>query len=273
MTESATNLAAMPALREAAPLARAVTQPMTPMEMLSQAVNNGAGIEVLEKLMALQERWSAGQARKAFDEAIAAAKAEIPVIVKDRTVGFESRKAGASSTNYKHESLGEIARTIDPILAKHGLSYRWRSAQGDGGIAVTCVLSHKDGHFEETMLKAGADNSGNKNSLQAIASTTTYLSRYTLKLALGLATGEGDDDGKAADGPVAISDTQLEELITLADAAKANKGLFCKHFGIVGIAQLPAAKFAEAKALLEAKLRKAEKEAKAQKTEATDESH
>jgi hypothetical protein len=273
MTEPAANIAAMPALRESAPLARAVTQPMTPMEMLSQAVSNGAGIEVLEKLMTLQERWQSGQARRAFDAAIAAAKAEIPVIIKDRTVGFESRRSGASSTNYKHESLGEIARTIDPILAKHGLSYRWRSAQGEGGIAITCVLSHKDGHCEETMLRAGADNSGNKNSIQAIASTTTYLSRYTLKLALGLATGDGDDDGKAADRPATITEAQLEGLIALADAAKANKGLFCKHFGIEGIAQLPVAKFAEAKALLEAKARKVAKAEAAQKPEAANADH
>lgn len=255
MSETGNNLAHMPAVRETA---RAITQPMTPMEMLSQAVSNGAGVEVLERLMSLQERWQAGQARRAFDEAIAVAKAEIPVIIKDRTVGFDSKKPGASSTNYKHESLGEIARTIDPILAKHGLSYRWRSAQGDGGIAVTCVLSHKDGHCEETMLKAGADNSGNKNSIQAIASTATYLSRYTLKLALGLAASEGDDDGRAsAGGSTAITDVQADELIALADEAGAHKGRFCQHFGIDGIAQLSATKFKEAKALLEAKKRKA----------------
>lgn len=253
MTDPATNVAAMPALRESAPLARAVTQPMTPMEMLSQAVSNGAGIEVLEKLMALQERWQSGQARKAFDAAIAAAKAEIPVIIKDRKVGFESKKAGASSTNYKHESLGEIARTIDPILAKHGLSYRWRSAQGDGGIAVTCVLSHKDGHCEETMLKAGADNSGNKNSLQAIASTTTYLSRYTLKLALGLATGDGDDDGKASDGPATITEAQANEIHGLIQETGSDTIKVCKWIGAPSIVDIPASQYAKVIAALKAK--------------------
>jgi hypothetical protein len=40
-----------------------------------------------------------------------------------------------------------------------------------------------------------------KNSLQAIASTTTYLQRYTLKLALGLSVSHDDDgdEGRSTD--------------------------------------------------------------------------
>ena len=57
---------------------------LTPMDMVGRAVASGASIEVVEKLMALHERWEANQGRKAFDEAMAAAKAEIPVIFKSR---------------------------------------------------------------------------------------------------------------------------------------------------------------------------------------------
>ena len=64
---------------------------------------------------------------------------------------------------------------------------------------MTCVLSHRDGYSEETTLTAGADDSGKKNSIQAIGSTTTYLQRYTLKLALGLATQDRDDDGASSE--------------------------------------------------------------------------
>ena len=52
---------------------------------------------------------------------------------------------------------------------------------------MTCVLSHRDGHFEETTLTAGRDDSGKKNAIQQVGSTITYLQRYTLKAALGLA--------------------------------------------------------------------------------------
>ena len=43
---------------------------LTPMEMLSRAVENGQSIDVLDKLMGLQERYEANLGRKAFDEAM-----------------------------------------------------------------------------------------------------------------------------------------------------------------------------------------------------------
>ena len=40
---------------------------LTPLDMLNQAVERGAGLDVLEKLMTLQERWESNNARKAFE--------------------------------------------------------------------------------------------------------------------------------------------------------------------------------------------------------------
>ena len=62
------------------------------MSMLDRAVSSGASIEVLEKLMGLQERYEANQARKSFDNAMAAAKVDIPTIAKNREVDFTSQK-------------------------------------------------------------------------------------------------------------------------------------------------------------------------------------
>jgi hypothetical protein len=168
-------------------------QPITPMEMLNTALTRGADISVLEKLMALQERWEANQARKAFDAAIAEAKGEIGPIVRNAKGHNDKRYADFSA----------IARTVDPILAKHGLTYRFRTEQTDR-IHVTCILSHRDGHSETTTLAGPADNSGSKNAIQAIGSTLTYLQRYSLVQALGLAASN-DDDGKSA-APTADAD-------------------------------------------------------------------
>jgi hypothetical protein len=95
-------------------------QAVTPMDMLDKAIQSGAGLDVIEKFMALQERWEKNQSRKAFDNAMSAAKAEIPNITKNREVDFTSQKG---RTNYRYEDLGEIARVVSPILAKYGLSY------------------------------------------------------------------------------------------------------------------------------------------------------
>lgn len=184
----------------AEPVSLAETNVLTPLAMIDRALSSGASVEVLEKLMGLQERYDANMARKAFDNAVAEAKGEIPAIQKNKHVGFESKRTG-DTTSYSHETLGMIASVVDPILHKHGLSYRYRANQENGRVSVTCVLSHRDGYSEETTLSAGADDSGKKNSIQAIGSTTTYLQRYTLKLALGLATTDKDDDGKTSETP------------------------------------------------------------------------
>ena len=208
---------------------------VTPMDMLNRAVQSGAGLDMVEKLMGLQERWEANQARKAFDKAIAAAKAKIPPITRNAT-GHNSKK---------YADFAAIAKVVDPILSEHGLSYRFRTSQGDR-ISVTCILSHEDGHSEETTLAGPADTSGSKNAIQAIGSTLTYLQRYSLVQMLGLAASN-DDDGKAAAAGDKITEQQAMEI---ADKCKEVSDTFhenfCSYFGIETIADLPAKEYQRA---------------------------
>jgi hypothetical protein len=211
----------------------------TPMTLLNQAVANG-NIELAEKLMGLHERWEKNQARKEFDEAIAAAKAEIPVITKNREVDFTSAKG---RTNYRHEDMAGIARIVDPILGKHGLSYRYRATSSPNEpISVTCIISHRSGHSEETTLQAGRDESGNKNSIQAVGSTITYLQRYSLKAALGLAASN-DDDGKHADAGASITADQLKTLETKFAQVGGVSPATLAYFEVAALADLPAKDF------------------------------
>lgn len=213
---------------------------MTPMEMISAAIDSGQGIEVLDKLMALQERWEANQGRKAFDNAVADAKAAIPPIVKNRK--------GHSG---KYADFHAIASVVDPIIGQHGLSYRFRTEQTADEICVTCVLSHRDGHSETTTLRGPADKSGSKNAIQAIGSTLSYLQRYSLIQALGLAVSD-DDDGLRAGGDT-ITEDQAMELRELAESVGADLAAFCKYLRIEKLADLPASRFAGAVAALEKK--------------------
>lgn len=201
---------------------------MTPMDMLAYAVERNAGIDVLEKLMALQERWERNEARKAFDAAMANAKAELPVVVKNRTADFP-HKDGKGRTSYQYEDLGEIARTIDPILAKNGLSYRFSAtSNANEPITVTCIISHRDGHCERTTLSSGRDDSGSKNAIQSIGSAITFLQRYTLKVALGLAAS-ADDDGAATGIGDALDAQQVEWLQSCIVKVGADIGRFLNY--------------------------------------------
>ena len=123
---------------------------------------------------------------------MSAFKANPPQLHKNKTVDFTSQKG---RTTYKHATLDEVALQIGAGMSPHGLSFRWNTEQLNGKVRVTCILSHKAGHQETVLLEAGADNTGNKNDIQQIGSTITYLQRYTLLAISGMAVQDQDDDG------------------------------------------------------------------------------
>jgi hypothetical protein len=168
----------------------------TPHDLLAMAVQSGANMETLERLMDLQDRWDAKKAKNAFTEAMAEFKKNPPEILKRKLVSFETR--GGDKTEYRHAEIGDVCNAVVSTLGAAGFSHNWQIKQ-ETVVEVTCVVTHRLGHSESVTLKAGADASGGKNAIQAIASTVTYLERYTLLAAVGLATNSMDDDGRGFD--------------------------------------------------------------------------
>lgn len=247
VTDDRPTLAQGEIVVEKAPARRAGagnTTAVNPMQMLALAVKQGVGIDQLTQLMALSERWQAGEARKAFDAAMSDAKAKIKPIIKNRTVDFPSRTEGKARTHYQYEDLAAVAEAIDPILAEVGLSYRHRSKQEAKMLTITCIVSHRAGHFEETSLSAGYDESGNKNSIQGVGSTATYLQRYTLKLALGLAAAK-DDDGNNTDHKRSdtVSEKQAADLKALISEHGLNQARFMSYHQIDSLEEILAVNF------------------------------
>lgn len=205
----------------------------TPLSVIEMAVKQGASIDTLTKLFELKERAEASEARKSFEEAFAAFQAEAPRLEKSKEVTFGS--GNNAKTAYKYTPLDEIAKTLRPVLAKHGLTYKWRQDSDKETITVTCILS-KGIHSIENSLSANADPSGSKNAIQAIGSAVSYLRRYTLLGVLGMATGDEDTDGitmsEAADFLAVISESStIEELkknyqLAIADGVKRQSPKF-----------------------------------------------
>lgn len=192
-----------------------------PAELLRMAVQQGASIDQLERLMGLQERWEANEARKAYHDAMAAFQAMEISIAKDKHVSFQTQKG---KTEYDHATLGNIVKTVKPLLGSLGLSASWLPARNDGGrVSVTCKVTHKQGHSESVTLDAPLDDSGGKNNIQALGSSVTYLQRYTLLAILGLATEDEDDDG--AGSAAYVSENQLMDLIAKVNAATTDAGV------------------------------------------------
>ena len=222
----------IPTTPAAQPEQRALAAVATPAQLLQLAVEQGADLDRLERLMALQERWQAGEAKKAYDDAHAAFKGEAVEIIKRKQVDFANTKGGR--TQYKHAELADVVDALAPALSRHGFSWKWTPKQATDWLEVTCTLTHKAGHSESVTLGGPPDASGGKNSIQAIISTKTYLERHTLKAIAGVAEKGEDDDGAGGaahvdplevwSGRAALAQT-LDELGHVSkDGAKHFKG-------------------------------------------------
>jgi hypothetical protein len=228
----------------------ALAQTYSPPELLNLAIIKKSDIAIIERLSTLAERWQEMQDKRralmAFNNAVADAKANIPTIKKTSRVKFESTKAGARDTDYMYEDFAAVAETVAPHLGSAGLSYRYRLEQPTAdSVTVTCVLSHRDGHMEETPLTCKVDPSGNKNHIQAISSAVTYLERITLKAALGLAAGK-DDDGRASGRPMneipvdTVNADEIEQLKAKCDAVGCPHAKFLKWVPVESFEEIPA---------------------------------
>lgn len=183
----------------------------SPMGMMLAAVQQGATLEQVEKMMDLQERWAKAEAKKAYDEAFANFKAEAVKIIKGKDVTDGPLKGKA------YAELHDVVNAVTPALSKHGLSSSWKLTRDDRDwMEVTCYLRHVGGHEESVSMGGPPDNGGAKNAIQARASTKTYLERYTLKAITGLSEQKDDNDGNGA--ALAAEDLRDEWISKLAQA-------------------------------------------------------
>jgi hypothetical protein len=199
------------------------------MAVISRAASDPqCDIEKMERLMAMHERMQATNARSAFNAAMAEMQCDIPSIAE----------RGTGHNKMTYATLEDIVDVTRPVLKQHGFAVSFKVEHHQGGVNVTGVLMHRDGHREETTILLPSDTSGNKNGVQAVGSTISYGKRYALCALLNIVTRGEDDDGVSA-SPKArtvtpVQAAQLEAL--LAKCSEETQGKFIDLKGpIAGI--------------------------------------
>ena len=100
----------------------------------------------------------------------------------------------AFRSNYA--DLASVIEAVQP-LHDHGIAYQQLVSVEGANVSVRTILRHVSGQ----VLDCGAMTARAKDeSAQAIGSALTYLRRYSLQTACGIASA--DDDGQAAGRPV-----------------------------------------------------------------------
>jgi hypothetical protein len=172
------------------------TEPQAPnvtamFERLARDPN--VDVDKLERLMAMQERIMAINREAAFEAAYSRMQPDIPVIDERGRIEV---KGNVRST---YAPLEDIHDVIKPILAKHGFAVRHRTEWPEdrkGIIRIVGVLSHEQGHSEESVFEAPMDKSDYRTDIQSMGSTVSYGRRYTTMDLLNIATRKADNDGQ-----------------------------------------------------------------------------
>lgn len=154
------------------------------MSLVGRAIEAGQPMENITQLIELVKFNDQREALRQFNQAFTAAQAEFPAIRKTK-----------KAHNSWYAPYSAIVATIQPVLIKHGLSFRHSVAEADGMQEISCILSHSAGHSEIATIRVPADGSGSKNGIQAIGSSITYGKRYTLEAVTGVVTTDDDTDG------------------------------------------------------------------------------
>ena len=170
------------------------TEIMHPMVRMAMEAQQNLDTKTMAELMDLQERYQKEQAKRAFDVAMVRLKEDLPkVIGHDKDVAYKN-------TRYSHTSLAAAMEAVTGPLSANGFALTWRTSNQGNQVSVTAVLTHSQGHFiDDATLTAPVDTSGSKNGVQAIASTVTYLKRYTALSLLGIATQDMREPRSAPD--------------------------------------------------------------------------
>ncbi len=197
-------------------------------EILMAAVEKGANIEVMERLLAMRKELKAEAAKDQFAAAMAEFQALRPRIPKRHKVLNRD-----GSFRYKYAKLDDIIELIQEPLAKCGLSFKWEPTFSQDGknqyIESACIVTHVAGHSERSTFRVPVIlETSAMNGIQSFGSASTYAKRYSLCDAFGISPDEDDDAGTATFKntiPVEAvkGQTKSERLANMMDAAVVPK--------------------------------------------------
>lgn len=200
-------------------------------KILAGALEKGVtpeNVSVMERLLAMQERYDAKQAEREFAAAFVEVQANMPRIEASKPV---PDKFG--NVKYVFAPFEDIMRAVKPLLLKHGFTIRFDTAVDGPRIKQTCKLMHKGGHTVENSFYAriGSGPPGSSEA-QGDGAASTYAKRFALCNALNIVIEhdtDGRDDARHEGAP--ITEDEVLYLKELVKETGSNEAAFLKFAG------------------------------------------
>lgn len=254
------------AIVEEAPPAVAEKPPTEPpRDLMTVALERGAGIDVIERIAALMERQEANEARKAYARDMAIVQAKIPVVIKN---------AENTHTHSRYAKNEHILKECKSVWVEGGFSLNFEQLPMDppreGWMRTGSICRHKDGHVERAYIDLPLDGTGsagqksNMNPVQAVCSTGTYAERrLTCRVWNITILDEAVDlDGNSPAGmitkeQIAILNSLIEECGKAGVKPPHDHQKFLKIFAVgeqLDLGDIPAAGYEPARRLLWSRL-------------------
>lgn len=226
----------------------AVGTEVAPLEdapsLVRLAIEEKVPVEVLERIVALQERVTDRLARTEFFAALKAFQDEVPDLTRNKSANIVTQ--GGGKYGYTYASLDGIAQTVNPCLHRNGLSYSWTTEDSTPQMLnVVCVLRHVEGHEVRAVFPVPTDTKAAMSAAQKTGSALTYGQRMSLVSVLGLAATD-DIDGADTTDQSYIDSGQVEELNNLITASKADSKKFLAFMGAEHMGDIRRTDFAKA---------------------------
>lgn len=235
------------------------------ISMIERAARDpNVDLDKMERLFVMQQAAHDRRAKAAYFAALSEMQPKMPVVGKRGAISKYEKddrggKTGRQEVMTRYAKWEDVVEAIRPTMAEHGFAISFRIAYPTPDrILVTGVLSHAEGHSEETSMSLPIDNSGAKNNVQAWGSSVSYGKRYTAFALLNIVARDEDDDGKLAGGAAnsgLVTADQVAELQRLIDLSNADAGWICERYSIETLADMTAKQFGEAKTGLTARLK------------------
>ena len=222
----------------------------SPLALIGKLIDQGAltteAVDVVERLVRLQEHILDKNAEQAFAAGFAALQADLAPVQATKTVPDKQ-----GNVRYTYAPYDEIMDKVRPLLERHGFSVSFSTDFKDARIVQTCTLQHRDGHHRDyqAFVRAGAGPYG-ATETQADGAAMTYAKRYALCNALNI-TVEKDTDARNEGSP--ISAEQAQTLREMVKDTRSDETAFLKFAGAKSYEEIGNARYADLFAALQKK--------------------